>query len=209
MKHGKESTYNHQGCRCFPCSEAKRRADKRRNIQAARGIPRKVDRAPSIRKIQALCAIGWPLQELAREMGRSKNYLTKTLCEKGDLMLANAQAVDALYRRLEAQPGPSNSARVRARSKGWVPPLGWDDIESGILWVEPKRPSRPFLDRFDEEEIEYVLQYHDFTRPLNKFEKAEIVRRWIADGRSERSLCRLTGWREGRYRDPRPTEEAA
>ena len=57
-------------------------------------------------------------------------------------------------------------------------------------------------DRLDLDVVEHALQYHDFSLRLSPREKSEIVRRWLRAGRSERLLCQLTGWREGRYRVP-------
>jgi hypothetical protein len=54
-------------------------------------------------------------------------------------------------------------------------------------------------ERFDEEIVEDFLQYGTWKRRTSRLEKIEIMRRWLADGRSEAELCRLTGWRAGRY----------
>jgi len=37
---------------------------------------------------------------------------------------------------LAMEPGPSRQASREAVEKGWLPPLAWDDIESGVRPVE-------------------------------------------------------------------------
>src|SRR6188472_2200859 len=103
-------------------------------------------------------------------------------------------AVAAMYRQLPAREGPSQATRTRARRMGFVSPLGWDDID-----LDPE----PLADA-DEEEVEVdevvVLRVLAGERlHTTKPEKEEIMRRWLADGRSERSLITRMGWKDGRY----------
>lgn len=88
--------------------------------------------------------------------------------------------------------------RAAAARKGWRRAEDWWDIETGQK-QRTREEYRAQFDRFDEFEVDHALQYRDFSRFLSPPEKREIVRRWVADGHSEASLCRLTGWRPGRY----------
>lgn len=56
-------------------------------------------------------------------------------------------------------------------------------------------------ERLDLFEVETMLQYGEWDMPLSRAEKIEVLRRWKAQGRSERSLCAMTGWRPGRYKE--------
>lgn len=78
----------------------------------------------SIRRLQSLAAIGWPQTELCRRLG----LVSPPILEADRLILAGrARAIAELYRQLWDVPGPSNSAAIRARRHGAVPPAAWDD----------------------------------------------------------------------------------
>lgn len=64
---------------------------------------------------------------------------------------------------------------------------------------EPKRKNPGLRDRFDLDIIEEVLDTRCWKIPMSKYEKAEIVRRWVAWGYSKNSLERITGWNASRY----------
>lgn len=83
----------------------------------------------SVRRVQALLALGHShttIQQVAgcsatRRMTESTppRWVTKTV----------ADAVDRAYRALSMRPGTSTVTRTRAARAGYVPPLGWDDID--------------------------------------------------------------------------------
>lgn len=195
---------------CESCLRAAARYEAQRQLDILQGRDRLVDKAPSIRRLQALMALGWTGPRLSRRLGRADNYVkvfiartTQPTCRR-----VTAEEIEDLYELIGDRPGPSPSGAKRALNKGWRRPIDWEDIEAGVPFVERRMTQAERYSRFDEEEVEYALQYHDFTRFLSPLERSEIVRRWVASGRSEASLCRLTGWREGRYRTPRPQEAA-
>ena len=78
----------------------------------------------SIRRLQALAAIGWPQQILADRLGL---YSEPNLLSPGRIRAGTARRVTALFDELWDVPGPSSSARIRAARRGWAPPAGWDD----------------------------------------------------------------------------------
>lgn len=212
-RHGSPAGYT-QGCREACCRRAKKNDRLERERMMAAGHEFSIPRERVVRKIHALMAMGWTSTLIGEVMGQSgQSVMQFTRLAKDTCFAAVAERYDAAYRALEMKVPPDDiytrRMKNKARKAGWLPPLAWEDIDAGVLATADETTGRPFLDRFDEDEIDYVLQYHDFTRRLSKFEKAEVVRRWLADGRSERSLCALTGWREGRYRDPRPTNQEA
>ncbi|MBS2538917.1 hypothetical protein KGQ20_39840 [Catenulispora sp. NF23] len=78
----------------------------------------------SIRRLRSLAAIGWPRTELCQRLGLA----SPPILEPGRLILASrARTIADLYRQLWNVPGPSNSAAIRARRQGAVPPTAWDD----------------------------------------------------------------------------------
>lgn len=170
------------------------------------GNPRLVPVEPTRRKVQALAWLGWSLADMAKDFGTSQQALQKSL-RKDMIRRTTAAKVDGWYLDHEMTHAPdtpySRRTRAAARRAGWLPPLAWEDIEAGVLAdqvVEVKTAPR---DRFDLLEVDYVLQYADWAYAkarLSPLEKAEVVRLWLASGRSEAELCRLTGWKEGRYR---------
>lgn len=167
------------------------------------GRPRLVPTEPRRRKVQALARLGWSLTDMSNDFGITQQSLNKSLGRRM-LKRETAEKIDAWYTEHELLEAPPSAWATRTRRKAerekWPKPMDWDDIDAGILARKPPRKERRLNhDRFDEGEIEYVLQYHDWSRRLSVPEKIEIVRRWVASGRSERSLCLLTGWRPGRY----------
>lgn len=193
-------------CRCDACVAEQTRYVKHWRRQRDLGHRFRVPIGPSLRKIQALQRLGWPRAQIAARLGRSQQSLGNTL--KREMIKADTEAaIEAVFRSLEMKiPEPSRgvtAARRRAEAAGWPPPLAWEDIDAGILADAPKE--RPSGDRLDLDLVEHVMQYHDFGLPMTPREKTEVVRRWTANGRSERELCQLTGWRPGRYS---PTKEA-
>jgi transcriptional regulator with XRE-family HTH domain len=89
---------------------------------------RDVDGTGSMRRIQALVAIGWSLAQLAPRLGF---YVTDLgLIANGHRPYVRATTADAIvrgYRQLARTPGPSTRARNDAARKGWHGPAAWDD----------------------------------------------------------------------------------
>lgn len=85
------------------------------------------------RRLQALCAVGWPVAELGRRIGyrTPANILIR---EQADM--STVRAVAALYREMlgvdpDTAVGKSRAeaARRRAARNGWAPPGAWHDID--------------------------------------------------------------------------------
>lgn len=210
MRHGTLTAARE--CKCPPCNAEQARYKRFWRRRRAAGVSVKVSVEPSLRKVRALNRLGHTRASIAAEMGTSPQSLSNLLGRS--LVKARTEArIEEVYQRLEMRIPPdtreSRRTRAEAEKAGWPAPMAYDDIQAGILAGGLAAESVYTHSRFDEDEIEYAMQYHDFTRKLSPAEKSEIVRRWTADGRSERSLCQLTGWREGRYRVPRPTHQEA
>lgn len=93
-----------------------------------------VDASGTRRRIQALVALGWPQNELARRLSVHCQWLSAALLQTR-VAAKSADAVRALYDQLwDAVPEldgiPAfHAARARetAAQRGWVSPLAWDD----------------------------------------------------------------------------------
>jgi hypothetical protein len=111
-----------------------------------------------------------------------------------------ARAVRDYYRAHEFEIGPDRHTMARARNGGHIPPLAWDD-PGGLAWPNPdkrthRRP-RPVIPTIDEAVVLRLLGGERIR--ASRAERDEAMRRWKAMGRSERSLCEIHGWRDGRY----------
>ena len=200
MKHGTLTAA--RSCRCDACTAEQTRYVKFWRLRRAQGVRFKVPVEPSLRKVRALQRLGHTRASIAAEVGTSPQSFSNTL---GRALIKGATEVriEEAYRRLEmvipADTRESRRTRKEAEAAGWLPPLAYDDIHEGVVAVLAGESGYSH-DRLDLDLVEDVMQHHDFTVKLSPREKAEVVHRWVANGRSERSLCALTGWREGRYR---------
>lgn len=206
-EHGTIGRYQ-AGCREACCRRAKKadRIERERLIAAGHAFSVPCDR--SRRKVRALAALGWGFNEVGARMSITQQAISRILL-RDTIRATTAERIDEVYRDLEMAIPPDNIYTRRTKNKaareGWLPPLAYDDIDAGIV-ATLAGESGYSHDRLDLDLVEDVMQYHDFDVKLSPREKAEVVHRWTKDGRSERSLCALTGWREGRYR--RKPEEA-
>lgn len=82
----------------------------------------------SVRKLQALAAMGWPFALLAPRVGHGPQYFSQLL-HRDQLLSRTAAMIDSLYRELHMVPGPSQAVRDRSRRLGWVTALAWTDID--------------------------------------------------------------------------------
>jgi len=81
----------------------------------------------AIRRTQALARAGYPIDWTMRQVGCSHRYIYEILNGvNATIERTLAERFADVYRRHEATPGPSDPARIAARSKGWTGPDGWD-----------------------------------------------------------------------------------
>lgn len=190
-------------CMCPDCRRARKRYDTQRERDRAAGITYTVDPAATRRKLEALACLGWSASELGRRMDppRGQQTMSKLFRTTSYILRRTAERVDALYRELEMTfsdeyHAPRNISQ--ARRKGYLPPLAWEDIDAGIL-AEEDESTANWHDTIDPVAVERAVQYRDFSLHFTRAEREEIVRRWLADGRTQYSLEALTGWRLTRY----------
>jgi len=88
----------------------------------------RLDACGTIRRLQALVAIGWSQTMLCEELGWWDGNATRLFLGKQVWVTAStARKVAQLYDRKSMTAGPNQSARDRAKRKRWAPPLAWDD----------------------------------------------------------------------------------
>jgi transcriptional regulator with XRE-family HTH domain len=93
-----------------------------------------VPSGPTVRRLQALAAAGWTLQALADRLGVWRQHVSVVQSGDRELVRADtARAVTRVYRDLHMTPGPNRHTAARARRRGWLPPLAWDDIDAGVV----------------------------------------------------------------------------
>ncbi|MFF1684642.1 hypothetical protein [Streptomyces sp. NPDC058254] len=92
---------------------------------------RDVDATGTTRRLRALVAIGWPIEQLAPQLGIFPTALGNIARgELANVRATTADSVALLYQHLIRESGPSNRARILARKKGWHGPADWDDIDN-------------------------------------------------------------------------------
>lgn len=142
-----------------------------------------------VRRIEALLYLGWTHDAMRAHSGLRTAIV---LHQKGQWVTRSTyDTVAAMYRELCTRPGPSTATASRAKKAGYVGPLAWHNID---------RDTAPWTDLDGELEDDY-LDDAAITRRmageqsirLTKLEKAELVRRWTAAGRSLNECERVTG----------------
>lgn len=80
----------------------------------------------TIRRLQALAAIGWSFDALAKMMNTHRNVLLNTL-KRERVLARRAREIAELFTRLHLTPGPSERARRHASANRWPVPFAWDE----------------------------------------------------------------------------------
>jgi hypothetical protein len=146
-RHGTPQAYNRCACRCGDCTDAIRQhhRDARRraahNKWATTPNPTWLDRTGTIRRIQALAAIGWSLSAQGKLLGLTPYGVTAILAatNRTRIRYDTAQQIRHLYNQLAGTPAPQHTRSQRisaqraiahARRQGWASPLAWNDIDN-------------------------------------------------------------------------------
>lgn len=191
---------------CPTCLEAHRKAQIIRRL-----YPHKTSALGTQRRIQALQALGHSRQRIAEEMGYGDLGALTRVMRCDTILIRTAKRAAEAYDRLSMvvpQGGGPERARTWARRHGFAPPLAWDNIDD-----PDERPMRGVdrhgrsHDSYDDAAVVRLLD-GDTTVHSTRPEREEAMRRWLAAGRSEKSLCQIHGWHDGRYK-PRDEELSA
>jgi len=85
-----------------------------------------IDATGTVRRLQALVAIGYTAASLGERIGMSVSNTAHTM-RTARVTVRRARQVAQMYEQLSHLPGESTRARMRARRQGWVAPLAWDE----------------------------------------------------------------------------------
>ena len=86
----------------------------------------------TIRRIQALMALGHPAPRIAQATGdptATKITIYNALHADQWVTLTTRNLIIRAYEALSMTPGTSTWSRNHATKRGWAPPLAWDDID--------------------------------------------------------------------------------
>jgi len=171
---GYQRHYTNRESPCRACKDAHNRTKKdyRKRLYLARG-PVHIPADGTRRRLQALVVMGWPLADLGDRLGVHLANLSRWI-RADNVARSTAARVAALYDELWDQPGPSEKGAKRAKTRGWLPPLAWDD---DTIDDPAARPSRMTEKRpaFDEIAVQRAMRGSEVH--LRPVERAEVVRR--------------------------------
>lgn len=90
-----------------------------------------VSRVGTVRRIQALLAMGWRHQDINERLGAVRaNRSALLLAQQGRWVTRTTHdKIAAIYRDLSHRRGPSEHTRARALRLGYATPAQWDDID--------------------------------------------------------------------------------
>lgn len=119
---------------CPACRAAAARYSSRRRKNAILGrTPRRVPALGAVRRVRALQALGWSQTQIGQAMRCSQDAVSRLAIGGQEWMLQDKfDRTEATYAELSmTAPRGVQARRVRAmaRSRGWAPPLAWDDID--------------------------------------------------------------------------------
>lgn len=184
--------------------KAARALDYRKRIYLAGG-PLQVDPTGTQRRIRALVAIGWKYAEIGERVGVSAariGHLASGQWSK--IYPRTAATVAAVYddmcMTVPQDPAVLRRGQIRVRdrqrrlaaSRGWAPPLAWDDDKIDDPTAKPYL-GNPRDHDLDEVVVARVLD-GDWRLRATAAEKRAVIARWIESGRELNELERRTGW---------------
>lgn len=160
------------------------------------------ERTPTARlHLRALVALGWSQSKLATRLGMLPTNLGPVINDGHTLSRGTVDKIEALFADLCMTLPPETNQRERisvsrsrkyAAARGWLPPLALPDLdheEAGGGSVIIATP--PDID-VDEVSIQRRMGGDKNVR-LTKTETVELVRHWVATGRSLNEMERVTG----------------
>lgn len=99
-------------------------------VAATRGSGEEVPAVGTIRRVQALLALGHTHETITLASGCSSSCRLTASNPPPRVTRAVADGIAQAFAALCMTPGPSARTRARAAASGYVPPLGWDDIDN-------------------------------------------------------------------------------
>lgn len=154
------------------------------------------------RRLRALAALGWSGKAVGDRIGShgtTVNALRRRENPK-HVRYPFAQRITALYEELCMTLPPTGSSATECRNeavtKGWLPPLAWDDDTIDDPNANPMKSHTLGVKAiFDPVVVDRVLAGDTYLHTTPE-EKREVVRRWKG---SQYELAAITGWKVERY----------
>lgn len=189
---------------CDDCARAEWRYRKTRKLRHLRGDLPTVSSTGTIRRIEALFALGWSGPKVAEAAGISVATIRAARYHKvATVHAATARAIVRAYDTLSmSRPEGHYADRARrmAQRKGWLPPLAWDDDSIDDPAAKPLGTTAPrHIPKHDVDPVVVERLLAGQRIKATKAEKDEAMRRWLATGRPARQLLEAQGWKDGRY----------
>lgn len=193
-RHGSAYCARKLGCTCPEALVALRRQRKRTRVRIVREGRLLTDPTGSIRRLQALRRMGYPLRRLAVEAGYTPTPGVFTFLHgRGELIhIDRARRIEVMYDRLSMVDGGDIRARKHAERMGWPPPLAWDDDTIDDPNARPQRNPRVGELRYvDEVAVEEAIAGR---RPrLTTLERREAVARMTDRGMTAAQVADVLG----------------
>ncbi|WP_269724178.1 WhiB family transcriptional regulator [Gordonia alkanivorans] len=142
----------------------------------------------SVRRLQALAANGYSQRELWSRLGwPSPQNATQMFAGRVEnITVVRAQQVTVLFSQLQMVPGTDRNARARAKAKGWLPPLAWDEDRIDDPTYTPELVDKPRTAEDVFSDFEYLLSMgvgvEDASRRVGLL-PASVKRRYERHGR--------------------------
>lgn len=143
----------------------------------------------TIRRLQALHAIGWSTAQLAARLNRTPQDVRRTMT-RTQVTVGTRNAVALLYEELwDVRPDLSDATaaasaratRDQARRRGWLPPMAWDDIDRDRQAPRPSGSAQ----QVDEIAVERALARDGISlADLTPAEQAVVIRELTRRGKS-------------------------
>lgn len=207
-RHGTTTGYR-LGCRSDCCRRpvAQQRADQRKRYYLQRTDSFMVPTIGTVRRVQALAALGWSVAEVSRRAGYDRSHLG-LMMRRGSIRKVTADRVAEIYDELSMSLPPettraekidaSRSRRI-ASSRGWLPPLAWQSIDD-----PNERPDLTVRDTLPDPVVVDRILSGDWHLRATREERLEVIARWPG---SDGELERRTGWNVARDRREMHREE--
>lgn len=168
-----------------------------KRVQVRHGRISEVPSVGTIRRIQALCAMGYGLATQARWYGLSSDAMSKLLRSSATVVTrrvaARTVASYEKYAMVPAEGWVAERTRRWAQRCGFMPPLAWDDDIIDDPRSRPQMGPAKLSGTPDESAVWLALHYQDPGRPLNHAEKRLVIRHGVRVGMTHPEIAELLG----------------
>jgi hypothetical protein len=152
------------------------------------------------RRLRALVAYGYPQRDLCTRIGQSPGWCSDVVTGRSERVTAtSARAVAELFTQLQMVPGTDRNARRRAKAKGWLPPLAWDEERIDDPVYEPEVVQTPRTPEDDFTDFEYLLSSGEGVEAACArlgLAPASLKRKYERHGRQAPGALTPVAWRQ-------------